>query len=193
MREFEFQIILLKGCFGNFLDKRVRDLFTQIIKLKRLGYGPRYDGSVIPVDTTDFFATHILICEKRNHANILSCLKTVSLKECIDHYLGFPLLKISNESRAKEHMVVVEKMVQNYAKTPQDLFYLGGWTINPKVKKDKKLVNTIKDITKAMDNLCHNHFSDNPHVVGAAVKKYKAHEFFMKYGYRKMENAGERN
>ena len=132
----DFQLVILDSPYETWDNPWTASLFNKMIALKRLGYGLHYPHGVLPVDTTDFLATHALLCryDADNSLQPVMGYKTISLEKCRQYNLKFPGLSLVQNAQMPQHAKVVEDIIQRCEHENKNLAYLGSWTVDPHYK-----------------------------------------------------------
>lgn len=157
----------------------VRELFPQLIRLKTVGYRKEYESNVLPFDSSDFVATHLLLCDQRG-PNLLPVLgfKSVTLKSCDDHRITFPMLGMLDnlEQDTSAHAVILSILNDHRSKgLSEKIAYNGSFTILPELREDKALMKHLWDITFS---LLSNYYTelDVETVLAVCATKFKVNK-----------------
>lgn len=71
-------------------------LFSDLVTLKKLGFGASYRDKVLPVDTTDFVGRHYLSCiDGPKGLQVIAGFRSVDFKQCQLFNLPFPALSLA--------------------------------------------------------------------------------------------------
>ncbi|MGZ5279528.1 MAG: hypothetical protein ACXWC9_06280, partial [Pseudobdellovibrionaceae bacterium] len=96
IRSQNLRFVVLKSPFQIWTqleNDTFKDLFHDMVRLKLQGYGLEYPRGVLPVDTSDFIATHLLVCkEEGSRLRPIMGFKTTSFADCEHHQIAFPAL-----------------------------------------------------------------------------------------------------
>lgn len=162
--------------------------------MKTSGYQQEYGEHVLPFDSSDFIASHLLLCEKDSNIPVLG-LKSVTLKKCDDYRIAFPMLAMLDDTKdinspAKLH---IQNILNSYraAGNSESIAYNGSFTINPILRQDKVLMKSLWDVTFS---LITNYYMENniDHVLAVCATKFKVHEKKEKLGWNYI-SAGNAN
>jgi len=136
----DFQLVVIDSPYEILERPLVEHLFTKMVGLKKQGYGSNYPHGVLPVDTTDFIATHVLLCQKKKDQSLLPIMgyKTITLEKCREYNLKFPGLTLVQNAQMPVHAQVVESIMQRCEQQAKGLAYLGSWTVDPIFKEKLK-------------------------------------------------------
>lgn len=150
----DLKIVIVKKPFdlwANVEDRSFPALFHEMIGLKLRGYGAEYPAGVLPVDTSDFIATHLLVCRREGEAWIpLTGFKSTLLSDCDAHRVSFPALGLVQSAEAPAHVRYVRETMERCSSEGASLAYTGSWTIEPGLRKDRALAQELVALFKAM-------------------------------------------
>jgi hypothetical protein len=148
----KLRIVVLKSPFQiwtQYEDPVFQKLFTEMVGLKIRGYGAEYPEGVLAVDTSDFIATHLLVCQEgREGLRPIMGFKTTSLADCEKHRVAFPALGLVQAAEAKPHIEVMKGIIARCLKEGKQLSYTGSWTIEPHLRKNKELSRELVKLFK---------------------------------------------
>src|SRR5262245_12818134 len=109
-------------------DEGVRELFGDLVALKKLGFGASYRDKVLPVDTTDFVGRHYLSCiEGPQGLQVVAGFRAVDFERCRLFNLPFPALCLARAATAPLHADAVRRCVEPYDAAR----YCGQWYCDP--------------------------------------------------------------
>ena len=164
-------------------DETFKNLFYKVIQLKMKGYEAEYPNGVLPIDTTDFFADHILICEEIEGSFIpLSGIKSTTLKDSEFHKTSFPGLSLVHAAETKPHIESMKELIQKCLNEKKNLAYTGSWTTLPEVRKNKALNNEVIRYFHAAYVLHHLENKIDEIITGGTIR-FKADKFFGEMGH----------
>lgn len=179
------RIVIIKNPFKLWHEGHIDDfksIFHEMIGMKLRGYGVEYPYGVLPVDTTDFFATHLLVCQESknsNHSNALSSLtpvmgfKSTLLSDCLTHQVKFPALSLVEAGGQQSHIERIKKIMRNCETHNNKLAYTGSWTIEPNFRKNRPLTKILVELFQAM--YVHYHQEENiSEVITGGTVRFKA-------------------
>lgn len=187
----KYKFVLLRSPYELMEHELVQKLYPQVIKLKTTGYRQEYDHHVLPFDSSDFIASHLLMCEKTANGLVpVLGLKSVTLKKCDDHRIGFPMLGMMEGLQPTiQHRETILKMMEQYraSGTSEKLAYNGSFTILPQLREDKVLMKHLWDVTFS---LITNYYIDYgiPHVIAVCATKFNVHKKKEKLGWNYIQS-----
>lgn len=181
------RIIVLENPYENWTQPKVPDLFKNLVELKRLGYEGFYPFGFLPLDTGDLVATHLMICEETENELIPICAyRSLSLSQCESYHLTFPAISaLSKDKGSESHLQSVELVINRVKEQNKQLTFSSGWTVHPKVRKNREKVDLMKNITRAMFYLFQDEFGSHEEI-GFGVPKVKTDIYFSQIGYDRM-------
>src|SRR5262245_22203055 len=104
----DLRLLVLDCPLQTWNDEGVRDLFGEVVALKKLGFSVFYRDNVLPVDTTDFVGRHYLSCIKVTHGfQVVAAFRAVDLERCRSFNLAFPALSLTAAANAPLHCEAV--------------------------------------------------------------------------------------
>src|SRR5690606_35279420 len=123
-------------------------LFSKVISMRTNGYQSRHTGNYLPLDSTDFIADHIIVCEMRGNEPIpLMSYKSVTVQKCLQYNLKFPFLSILYDSGNIICLNETKKTIKQCFSENILVSYDAGWTMNPAINNNKNHRTILKDLT----------------------------------------------
>ena len=130
------RLVVLDCPLESWDDEGVRELFGDLVTLKKLGFGASYRDKVLPVDTTDFVGRHYLSCiEGPQGLQVVAGFRAVDFERCRLFNLPFPALCLARAANAPMHAEAVRRFVEQDAAVS----YIGSWTIHPGAYANQRL------------------------------------------------------
>lgn len=183
--EHPVRLVLVRNFFDQMNNQEVAKIFSDVLQIKKLGYGIKHDRRFLPVGVHDYFSIHLIICDKETLEPILLS-KIVSYRDCEYYNITFPLHELKNVID-NELFMSMDEIISHRVNQGFDLSYSGGWTINPKFK-GLGLSSTLRDIYTGIHYLIHQNFSLNT-MMGFGVPKVGSLEFFKKWGVEPLKTS----
>jgi hypothetical protein len=154
-------------------DQRCATVLGKTLQMKNLGYRSTYGENVLPMDKTDFFSTHIILCEEKKDELI-------------------PILAYK-ATPYDGHPSCVDKIheILSSIKDPSNISFDSSWAQNLEYRfsGDSNLKNELREITMMLIVKHHEEFN-LAHMMTCGVVKVKTDQFFLKIGLDKLnENA----
>ena len=136
-----YQVVVLKTPYNLFEDKESQDFFMKMCQLKIKGYLKEYQAGMLPFDSSDFVANHIVLCSKTNEglAPIMG-FKSVSLSTCDFYRINFPMLgMLKSPDDTSKYTAYFENLIQSARLngTADTLAYNGSFTVHPTLRGDE--------------------------------------------------------
>jgi hypothetical protein len=181
-------IVVLECPYQNLSLEEAKITFSNMINTKIEGYKAVHNDGVMPVDTTDFIATHLIVANKNDPFNdIYMSYKSISYKTCEKYNIPFPFMTLLKNHAHPDCLLKMEEILEECKKLNQDLSYDTGWTINPKVRGNTDLQADLKEII-TMFVLNHHRDYQIPHWVTLGICKVKTDQYFLKMGLQEISN-----
>lgn len=191
----KYQFVLLRAPYEIMDFDVVQKIFPSLIQLKTTGYRQEYEKHVLPFDSSDFVASHLLMCEKNGaHLKPVLGMKSVTLKRCDDHRISFPMLsmleRLGSDLNSKES---IQKILDSYRRnlTEEKIAYNGSFTILPHLREDKVLMKYLWEVSFS---LLANYYIDYEiqHVLAVCATKFKVNKKKEEHGWNYIKD-GEKN
>jgi hypothetical protein len=164
-----------------------RDLFVQMVGFKLSGFRRAYPYGVLPVDSTDLVATHLLVCVESDHGLIpLTGCKSITHERCDIHQLPFAGLSLVRAAASAVHEQAVLRIMDECRRARRPLAYASSWTVNRAVKIDRALRRDLRDIFEAMFALYYISAGISD-LLGGGVVRMKTDRLFQEWGYRPLK------
>ncbi|MBC7711796.1 MAG: hypothetical protein H7177_00555 [Rhizobacter sp.] len=175
-------IVVLESPYDSLILKDARKIFSNMINTKLRGYKSYHEDGVMPVDTTDFIATHLIIANKNNpFEEIYMSYKSCSYQTCEKYNIPFPFMAILKNYAHKDCYEKMSQTMEECRFKNEDLSYDTGWTINPDIKGDKELQIILKEMVTTFVTNHHPQYNV-PHWVTLGICKVKTDQMFLKMG-----------
>lgn len=187
-----FQLVILESPYEIWDIENVPALFSKMIELKKEGYNSHYEKKVLPLDTSDFIATHVLLCEKQKEGNLkpLMGYKTVTVKKCEEYNFVFPGLSLVLNAKMPLHAEVINNIIQRCEREQKKLAYLGSWTMDPLLKNQTLLKQQLKTAFQAFYGLLYREQKVSEVIIGGTLR-FHTEKLFTKLGQKPLQLNGE--
>jgi hypothetical protein len=182
------RIVILNCPYNDWSNKQVQSMFGKMVQLKLDGYKKKHSFGVLPVDETDYIATHPLICiEDGDELIPISGSKVISYSTCEAFNVGFAMKSCLEKARKTEHLYSLFKILEEAQKKNSKICYHGGYTISPSYRNDKEVLELLKELFIASSVL---YFKSNgiKELLGIGVPQFKTDDFFYNWGYKKVNS-----
>lgn len=194
--EKSYKFVLLESVNELIASEAVKNLLPQIIDFKQKGYSFEYPGSVLPFDSSDFIASHLLLCEYKEDSAALKPVlgfKSVTLEQCNKHRITFPMLEMlkSPDNTGNCHLAI-NGILDKYNKegNSNKIAYNGSFTICPSIRKNKELMKYIWELSFS---LLENYYieKDISHVLAVCATRFNIHKKKETHGWNYIISNGE--
>lgn len=169
-------------------------LFGRLMGMKIAGYRAAYPFGVLPVDTYDFVASHILVCvpEGSDGWKPLGAGRVISEERCEAHRLPFPAQALLRDAQSdtSRHLQAVEEIVAAARSRMKRLDYHSSWTLSPALRDQPELRRFVRDvmvstlITRMVEDVEREHLL-------CGVLRMKTDELFKWVGYEPLKAGTE--
>ena len=178
----KLKIVVLDCPYDTLHTTITQTLLIKTIAMKVAGYRKHYPYGVLPADTCDFVATHMLLCEeKNNELNPLMGMKFTTLDRCKIHNLEFPLRHIVDR-KYNQHYQSVTETLSEIELSNETCAYSSSWTMSEEVRKDKTLSLFCKYLNMAMFSYYSKLFKIK-NIVDGATTRFKIEQWKKFLGY----------
>lgn len=175
-------IVVLESPYDSLILKDARQLFSNMINTKLRGYKSYHEDGIMPIDTTDFIATHLIISNKLNpFEEIYMSYKSCSYKTCEKYNISFPFMTILEKYSHPDCFNKMNQILEDCKSKNEDLSYDTGWTINPNIKGNKELQIVLKEMVATFVTN-HHPLYNVPHWVTLGICKVKTDQMFLNMG-----------
>jgi hypothetical protein len=190
MKTKRLRIVILGSPYDTLQDPLAQSLFAKTMALKIEGYRAEYPYGALPVETTDFIATHSILCDERDDGLIpLMAYRSVSHSCAKTFGLPFGGLAVVNSAGGVEHAKAIQGILNRCEASGREISYDSSWTINPEVRKDRELTAHLQEIMRAMHVLYHVDYNI-PEIVAAGVVRFKMERYYRFWGYELIAKDG---
>jgi hypothetical protein len=191
----KYQFVVVQNPQEIITNDKVGQLFSRIINFKKTGYKEEYGEFVLPFDSSDFIATHLLMCEIQPNQDLLPVLgfKSVTLANCDSFRIPFPMLGMleKKEDPNSEYKSVINDILNQYRtrKVAHKIAYNGSFTVHPDLRRNKNLMKYLWEVGFSMLG---NYYVDEEieHVLAVCATKFKVHEKKQAAGWNYIDGMG---
>lgn len=177
---FDFKIVILDSPYDQLHDPRVRQILNDTMQMKIDGFKTGFPDGVLPIDSADMVATHLLVCAEYGEKLLPVCgFKVITPDVASKHRIEFPLLSLLKSSNAFEHY---EHVKEKISKLKDKVVWGYSYTFLPSIRKDREVVNKVKDILTAVNYHFLKEIGCRLSYVSGVVK-YKTDLYFKEAGY----------
>ena len=184
------RLVVLNKPYDSWNNPETGEIFVKMVSLKLQGYLSRHIYGSLPVDTTDFIGTHILICSEADGSlRPISGFKIITDTCCRIHQLPFLARSLAQAAGATEHARLIDEIVCRSRGQSKDVSYLCSWTTQPEVRDDRDRSNLIKDIIAS--TIVNFHLDQGiTDLIAAGVPRMKTNRFLTSVGFNPLAILG---
>ncbi|MGK5085055.1 hypothetical protein WDW37_17335 [Bdellovibrionota bacterium FG-1] len=167
------RVVVLDCPYDTIQNEQTQGLFAKLAALKIAGYQAEYPYGALPLDTTDFIAVHLLLCEERS-GNLLPLMgfKSVTAKRCAIHNIPFPAHGVLRGNDLPEYEKALDEIISTSRSKGQEIAYNSSLTVHPDARHDKQLRQLCTDMTVALFVKYYQEYKI-PNVIAAATLRFK--------------------
>lgn len=190
-RTNNLKIVVLECPYDTWNVPPTQEIFGKMVSMKIGGYQQRHPYGVLPVDTTDFISTHILICEgPGNDLKVLTGYKMISLERCRIHNVQFPMAAIFDAAKAPIHKAAALAIIEDCEANKIPLLYTGSWTFHSSIIGNREFVRELHPVFEAMYYFA---FKDCgfKQIMCGCVPSMRTNTLFEKWGHYRVQKDGE--
>ena len=190
----KYRMVLIRSPHEIMGDQFSSEIFPKVIGLKTTGYQKEYGEFVLPFDSSDFIASHLLLTEIMPDKTLCPVLgfKSVTLKRCDDYKIPFPVLSMvegtTPNPEYREHFLKIMNKFRDEGKADQ-LAYNGSFTILPRLREDKILMKSLWDITFSLLTNYYIEYNIH-HVVAVCATTFNVHKKKADLGWNYIQGEG---
>jgi hypothetical protein len=186
------RIVILDSPYDSLGTPEAQALFAKLVALKLKGYGAEYQYGVLPLDQSDFIATHFMVCQERDgELHPIMAYKSVKEPKCRQHGITFAsCAHLSRCAKDDKNLLAVEKIIEEANARSSLMAYDGAWTIDPLIRKDRALVTELKNLFTCIQV---NHYAQfgKFDLLLVGVLRFKTEKIFQDWGYKPLNWKGE--
>lgn len=181
------RVVVLDNAWENWHVPGVAEMFRKVMTLKHRGYGKEYPSNVIPMDQTDYFAIHHLVCEESTWGDLTPLMgyKIAPLSRATAFNSNFGALTLTKLVNAEQHERAIMGILERCERERRDISYDSSWTIDPIVRQDRELTNRLRKIMQAIHVIYHTG-EGAPEVLAAGAIKFKMERLYQYWGYKEI-------
>jgi hypothetical protein len=193
---FPFRVVILEAPYDTLLtDPTAHQLFPALLALKIDGYQAAYPYGVLPMETADFVANHIVLCEDAGDRLIPHmAFKSVTIDRCHLHHLRFPAFNLLEECETAVDRQLYAEAIQNILNEAeakkQTIAYNGSWTVTKEFRAMRKQLN-FWEVTMALITQYYRSYEIHQ-IIAAASAKFKVDEGKVVMGFSYFEEKENR-
>ena len=183
----KFRVVIIDYPILSLDNTLCSNLLGKALSIKYAGYKVTYGDNILPMDKTDYFSTHIMLCEELHDQLIpIIIYKATPYDRCLHYGIEFPALSIVKSDGSPELALEINKILTNL-ENPGMISFDSSWAQNLEYRfsKDSQLKNSLREITMMFAVKHHEEFN-HPHMMTLGVVKVKTDQFFERIGLKKL-------
>lgn len=189
--KYKIKLVTLECPYDSWGDGVTEVLFSRLVQLKLKGYRAEYPYGVLPVDTTDFVCTHHMACiEVDKELYPVMAYKSIAWDRLKTHSLPFPLVSLLKVCGTQEHLLAVQKVIQECEAANKNLSYDSSWTIDPEIRKDEVFKPLLRQIMNTMHVYFHKEYQTDE-ILSLGSTRFKMEKLFEYWGYKLIDYMGK--
>ena len=182
----KLRVVIIKCPYVNWSQKDTQLYFSKMVSLKLKSYCEKHHVGVMPVDTTDFVADHILICsEEEGDLTPILGVKSLDYDRCNLFHIDFTIEAFLRKGGHQKHLKALYSILEKSKSKQEKISYYSSWAMRPEVSRDRPLATYIKKIYTGLTLLHHTH-ENIKHLLGLGVPKYRTDSFFYTWGFERI-------
>lgn len=179
----KYQIVVLSNPYEMIENIEMWNYLRQISIFKVRGYQKQYPHGVLPIDASDFFSLHFIVCQKTLAGlKPVTSLKVALLSRCEKHQATFPGVGLAQAAESPLHVKAMQKIVQHCLTEKKELSYASSWTIDPTLRENKETIQDLRDLFGVIYINGNRHYNVDQITVGGTVR-FKTDELFLRWGH----------
>jgi len=188
----EYQLVVLECPYRIWDHELVQSLFPKMVSLKLKGYQTAYGKYCMPIDTTDFIATHLVLCSKEaGTLQPIMAFRSIELNRCDEYNVPFSALSLVKAAKDAGPLVpYVEKSIAECKEAQVKLYYISSWTIRPDIRTSQQTLN--QHLTSLFASLIwFQHHQQNPiQLIAAASIQFRVTHLLGLLGFKMIQYEG---
>ena len=185
--EKKFKMVVIDYPLYALDDPFCAALMGKALKMKYDGYAVTYHENILPMDKTDFFGTHIMLCEetKTGLAPIFA-YRSVRLDRCLELNIEFPAISMMKADGHPSCVQEIQKIITK-VNDASSISYDSSWAqdLNYRFSNNPELKSCLREIMTMAIVMHHKEFKI-PHMITCGVVKVKTDKFFEEIGLKKL-------
>jgi hypothetical protein len=115
----------------------------ELVALREAGYSTRHGEVNVAADGYDPVSTHVAVCAEGGGLRPLMGFRCTSALDCAAAGLPFPLAALLDAGTTEEHAAAVADELEACRRAGRDATYLGMWTTDPALRRDRRLFSRV--------------------------------------------------
>jgi hypothetical protein len=193
---YPLRVVVLECPYDTLLQSDLsRTVFSDVLALKIKGYLKEYPYGVLPLESADYVANHILLCEEIGQKLVPHMgFKSVTYDRCQLHQLEFPIFHMIEAAETPEERrifrEVVHSILENAVSHARKIAYNGSWTISPELRAQGREQVNFRDVSMA---IFYQYYRDYgiQQIIAAASTRFKVDKTKTFMGFSHLQKDGK--
>jgi hypothetical protein len=195
LHQTELKVVVLEAPYDSLEDPEAQEMFGKLMALRLRGYGGKYDYGIMPVDSSDFIATHLAVCkvDRTGLTPIMTPImayKSVTEPKCQLHRIPFSGLQLPVSAGAKKSIQAVQEIIDRSKERQSLVAYDGGWTMDPNARKNRILAQELKNLFTCIQVNHYQRYGKFDLLCGGLLR-FQTEQLFSAWGYKPLQLNGE--
>lgn len=119
----------------------VRQMFHKMVNLKLIGFRSKMPDNYLPVDTSDYIGTHIMVCRENGNGELhpIMAFKGISLERCHQYGQQFAGRSCISSAHSDLHKMALEQYIESSIEGGHALAYTSSFAVDPDLDRGAKL------------------------------------------------------
>ncbi|OFZ18460.1 MAG: hypothetical protein A2X94_00505 [Bdellovibrionales bacterium GWB1_55_8] len=188
----DLKIVVIDNPTKTWAESLTTDLFTKTVDLKLRGYGVEYQRGVLPIDTSDFYGVHQLVCRQTSSGLVpLMGYRSTTLERSRLYGQTFGGLSLVRAANAAQHDRAIQDILNRCESQGRSITYTGSWTIDPEARKNPELSHLLNELFAAMYVLFHLEAGIQEIITGGTLR-FKVDRLLVRWGHEYLQSNGTR-
>jgi hypothetical protein len=164
--------------------------FREVLAMRAAGFLHHHDEAKVAPDRYESVSTHVVVCtEERGGLRPRMGFRSTSLRDCAAAGLPFPLTAVIASEAGAEHAAALAGELDACRRAGRDASYLGLWTTDPALRRDRRLFRRVLHTVGAMMvGLVEDEGAGQ--LLAAGLPRLGTDRFLSGYGMRRMTHGG---
>lgn len=164
--------------------------FREVLAMRIAGFLHHHAEANVAPDRYESVSTHVVVCtEERGGLRPRMGFRSTSARECAAAGLPFPLTAAIASVGGAEHAAALARELDACRRAGRDASYLGLWTTDPALRRDRRLFRRVLHTVGAMMvGLVEDEGAG--HLLAAGLPRLGTDRFLSGYGMRRMTHDG---
>jgi hypothetical protein len=185
----KFRVIIIDYPIYGLEDPFCAKLLGRALKMKHEGYVATYGDNSLPMDKTDFFATHLLLCEEKDDDLWpVIAYKSVSFDRCLFYGAEFPGTSLMKSDGHPSCVAEIDRIIAA-ADSPGTISFDSSWAqaLSYRFSGNAPMKRWLREVVTMMAVRHHEDYG-LPHFFTCGVVQVHTDQFFRELGLRELND-----